>query len=300
MASSVFVLDAHGQPLMPLAAAHARRLLQSGKARPVQHPLFSILQLTRVVEQPILRPVLLAVAIHQTTAELFVIAEGARAILPLLYIIVDLQATRRLLPKRRTWQRKPLHCKGNEVLRALLAAVGALLKFVPISSIIILSSSRQYLSTSHLNRRLKHYLLHTKQQVFFSHHQRLLPLISPLLSKTLADFVGSPTTHSSTIVARPIPAGGQHAQLLQLLGGLSHPPGLTIGRIASPPATGLIFDSGSSEARVLSVAIQAGRSGVLWQDVPIPSTTTVQTWPVSDIAFVPLFNPRSSFKEEQL
>ena len=298
MASSVFVLDAHGQPLMPLAAAHARRLLQSGKARPVQHPLFSILQLTRVVEQPILRPILLAVAIHRTTAELFVIAEGARAILPLLYIIVDLQAVRQPLPERRTQQHKRLHGKGNEALRALLAAVGALLTFVPISSAIILSSSRRYLSTSHLNRRLKHYLLHAKQQVFFYHHQRPVPLISPVLSKTLTDFVGSPTTHSTTIVARPIPARGQRAQLLQLLGGLSHPPDLTIGKIASPPATGLILDSASSDARVLSVAIQAGRSGVLWQDVSIPSTTTVQTWPVSDIAFVPLFNPRSSFREE--
>src|SRR5215204_3728029 len=50
--SSVFVVDANGQPLLPTHPARARRLLRDGKARPYQMLPFTI-QLTRRVENAV-------------------------------------------------------------------------------------------------------------------------------------------------------------------------------------------------------------------------------------------------------
>jgi hypothetical protein len=63
MSGPIFVQDAHGTPLMPTAAAHARKLLQQGAQR-VPHPTFTIVRLARPVASPSLRPVLLTVE-HQ-------------------------------------------------------------------------------------------------------------------------------------------------------------------------------------------------------------------------------------------
>src|SRR6266545_416345 len=91
MPGFVFVCDAQGTPLMPMSPAYARKLLQSGKAILHPHHAFSVLNLTRTVEMPTLRPVVLAVAIHLHTAELFLVAEGDHHMFPLLYLIVDLR-----------------------------------------------------------------------------------------------------------------------------------------------------------------------------------------------------------------
>ncbi len=91
MPGFVFVCDAAGTPLMPMSPAYARKLLKSGKALHHPHHAFSVLQLTRVVETPILRPAVLGLAIHLHTVELFLTAEGDHQMFPLLYMILDLR-----------------------------------------------------------------------------------------------------------------------------------------------------------------------------------------------------------------
>ncbi len=51
MSGPVFVQDAHGTPLMPTAAAHARKLFQQG-AQHIPHPTFTIVRLARPVDSP--------------------------------------------------------------------------------------------------------------------------------------------------------------------------------------------------------------------------------------------------------
>src|SRR5262245_40128519 len=51
MSGPIFVWDAHKQPLMPISAAHARKLRQQGVATPRPHHAFTILQLSRTVAQ---------------------------------------------------------------------------------------------------------------------------------------------------------------------------------------------------------------------------------------------------------
>ncbi len=91
MAGLVFVCDAQGKPLMPMAPAYARKLLESGKAVLQPHHAFSALALTRAVEAPTLRPVVLGLAIHLHTVELFLVADGHERAFPLLYMIGDLR-----------------------------------------------------------------------------------------------------------------------------------------------------------------------------------------------------------------
>src|SRR5262245_37318642 len=91
MPGFVFVCDAAGTPLMPMSAAYARKLLQSGKAILKPHHDFPALCLARTVDVHTLRPAVLGVAIHLHTVELFLMAEGDQRIFPLLYLIGDLR-----------------------------------------------------------------------------------------------------------------------------------------------------------------------------------------------------------------
>lgn len=97
MSSPVFVRDSQGTPLMPTSAAYARRLLQQGKAQWVPHHAFPVIQLTHSIQQPTLRPILIGIAIRLHAADLYLIAEGEQAALPLLHTIVDLRTD---LPER--------------------------------------------------------------------------------------------------------------------------------------------------------------------------------------------------------
>ncbi len=91
MSGPIFVLDAEGTPLMPMSPAHTRRLLNTGKATRIYHHAFTVIQLTKRVPQPHLRPILVGITLHRHTAELWVVAEGVRGPIPLLSLVIDLR-----------------------------------------------------------------------------------------------------------------------------------------------------------------------------------------------------------------
>lgn len=132
---------------MPLAQAHARRLLRRGKAQLLAHHLFTIIQLTRAIEPPILRPVLLGIAVHRATIELFVIAEGTCAVFPLLYVIADLQLTRTdRLPLTTPPYGRPTQKYISSHISIMSNTVAELLMLVPISHVCLLSTSLPWLT----------------------------------------------------------------------------------------------------------------------------------------------------------
>jgi hypothetical protein len=113
MSGLVFVWDAQGTPLMPTSPAYARILVQQGKATFQPQHAFPLLQLTQVVPEPVLGLVVLGIAVHLHTAELFLIAEGKRGVVPLLHIIVDLRTDlpwrirrRAMYRRRRRWRQR--------------------------------------------------------------------------------------------------------------------------------------------------------------------------------------------------
>lgn len=74
---------------MPTSAANARILLRQQKARHEAHPVFTVISLTQVVRAPVVRPVLLIMVIHRTTATLLVFIDNARAPTSSISILVD-------------------------------------------------------------------------------------------------------------------------------------------------------------------------------------------------------------------
>ena len=97
MSGPVFVRDAEGRPLMPMAPTYARKLLANGKASLVPHYAFTVIQLHQVIEAPVLRVVAVGVMVQRRTAQMIMAAEGEREVFPLLSIMVDLHTD---LPRR--------------------------------------------------------------------------------------------------------------------------------------------------------------------------------------------------------
>jgi hypothetical protein len=89
MSGSICVWDSQRRPLLPTSAAYARTLVQQRKATLLPHPAVSLLQLSHAVPEPVLRPVLLGIALHPTTATALIFTE-ALGITPLLSLTLDL------------------------------------------------------------------------------------------------------------------------------------------------------------------------------------------------------------------
>lgn len=111
MSGPVFVVDAEDVPLMPMSAAYARKLLREGKATRLAHSAFTVIQLSRRMGQPVLRPIVAALRLHLRTAELVLIAEGQQSAQPLLSIIIDLRTDLPRRLRRRAGHRRRRHAR---------------------------------------------------------------------------------------------------------------------------------------------------------------------------------------------
>ena len=89
MSGSVCVWDSQRRPLLPTSAAYARTLVQQHKAVLLPHPAVPLLQLSHAVSEPVLRPILLGIALHPTTATALIFTE-ALGTTPLLSLTLDL------------------------------------------------------------------------------------------------------------------------------------------------------------------------------------------------------------------
>lgn len=106
MSVSVFVLDQNGTPMMPMAAAYARRLLKQHKAKHVPHHAFTIVQLTRVVLEPVTRPLAMVVSIGLNTAELTVVVRTRHDQRVVLRVLIDLRTDIAWRMRRRAGHRR--------------------------------------------------------------------------------------------------------------------------------------------------------------------------------------------------
>jgi 5-methylcytosine-specific restriction endonuclease McrA len=113
MSSPIFVRDAQGTPLMPMAAAYARRLLRHGKAQWVPHHAFPVIQLSQTIAEPVLRPIILGLQIHLHTAELHLLATGVHQDYPLLHAVIDLRTDISIRIRRRAGHRRRRRAQGR-------------------------------------------------------------------------------------------------------------------------------------------------------------------------------------------
>lgn len=113
MSGPVFVRDAEGRPLMPMAPTYARKLLANGKASLVPHYAFTVIQLHQVIEAPVLRVVAVGVMVQRRTAQMIMAAEGEREVFPLLSIMVDLHTDLPRRVRRRAGHRRRRRGRGR-------------------------------------------------------------------------------------------------------------------------------------------------------------------------------------------
>ena len=152
---------------MPMSSAYARTLVRRGKAHLYPHPAFTILQLTNIVSQPVLRPIVLGIALNYRTADFVILIDKPRSSPLSLRIIIDLSscvAEQAKSHSRRQWTNRAdaysVHwpiCKGPYLYASVLADVIATLRQVfPISHLTFIPSHQTtwwYRSVMHIVRR---------------------------------------------------------------------------------------------------------------------------------------------------
>jgi RRXRR protein len=295
----VFVLDALAQPLMPLAEAHARKLLRSGKAHRLPHPTLTIIQLTRTVQQPVLRPVLLGVAIHHTTAELLLLAAGPNAAFPLLYVIVDLPQRkpfwRRRVVHRR--QRMPWPARWQHSRRpawrkflAIGAVISCLWDVLPLSHIALIRTPTMRATHPDIQRRVLRYLTAGGMQVATTTLEQAAPPTFPQdLFALLRAFAANPAGYAPAMVACAIEPPKHATRLTRWLDDAdAGAPCSGIGVVTTPPLIGIIDCESTDDERVLQVSVAADAAGVIWRYVAVAPQASLQRWPLAPVVLLPL------------
>jgi len=295
----VFVLDASGAPLMPLAEAHARKLLRNRQADLLPHPTLTIIQLWRTVQQPVLRPVLLGVAIHHSTAELFLLAAGPNAAFPLAYIVVDLPHHKPFRHRRiaRRRQRIPWPARWRHRRRpawrkflAIGAVISALWDVLPLSHIALIRTPTMRATHPDIQRRLRRYLTTTGMQVTATTLDRTPPPTFPHdLFALLRAFAANPADYALAMVACAIEPPKHATRLARRLDDAeAGDPCSGIGVMTTPPLVGIIDCESTDDERVLKVPLAADAAGVIWRYVAVPPQATFQRWPLAPAVLLPL------------
>lgn len=294
MSGPVFVIDVQGQPLMPIAEAHARKLLSSGKARRWPHPTLTILQLTRTVEMPILRPVLLGVAVHQNVAELFVVADGSQTTFSLLSIVVDLGHLR-VQWWRHPGRRRPRQRNHTQTtIRAVGSVIGTLWSWLPLSHIVMLRTAVVPRQRPRLMRRLRQYLSVSGLRVAVAPPDATTPAGIPHdLYTALIALAANPAHYAPVIIADAIKPFTATRLTRFVEDGAAETPLSGIAVVGIPPMSGVISLDGGDDPVVLHVALAADATGVISRYARVPPNAPFQRWPLSRVAFAPLL-PRSA------
>ena len=272
MPGPVLVIDAAGRPLMPLAAAHARKLLGRGRARRFAHPALTIIQLDYTVEEPVLRPVLVGVVVHTSTAEFFFLAASPRTTFPLLYVVLDRTAPQDQ-PSLRQDRAETLLTDHPDPLVSVLDSIR---RFLPLSHLVLLQSDYQG------QVDLRNWMQQAGIQELGLQQATSLPESLHSLYTGLVELVADPRRAAQTLVALPRPRVPHRRR------SDTAPP--VIGIIDTLGLVGILDTSNDAnqDHSVLRVAVSAQREGITWQTLAVPSHTAVQQWSGGGVALIPV------------
>lgn len=331
MSSLVFVRDAQGRPLMPMSAAYARTLMKQGKAQVWPHPAFSVIQLTRTVATPILRPVLVGLALSTRIADLVIVIDQLRSAPSTIQISVDLrfpplrwgayqgqwQPRRRRIPFTQAGS-LPRPADHVSVLKAVLRAFHTI---IPISHLVFLPSARRTALTPPHAWWSEHRLTAGVRQ--FSDTITIVHQHTHLSGE-------APRALTHHLIERTIWAAREAPQLVACVpdqqGRLSrqaHPyyrwqergsPGVihtlvephlrSFGQLCTVRHQGRTL-SGAVRAieppdqLVLAIPVQVDDQGVQWQSIRVRSTSSLHVWPSTPIWLLPLARQASGGHHQQ-
>jgi hypothetical protein len=312
MSGPIFVCDAQGQPLMPMAAAYARKLLQRCQASFLPHHAFTIIRLSHTFGAPALRPVILSVLLKRNTAELSLLAEGMKKAIPLLHVVVfpRLDASQYLMKRGVRWRRirqrsYMMHRKTRLVrsfndpassyrhdVKVVERAITELRALVPISHVVMgnpTKSSDPGDASLPLTAGYKRHLMWMENRIATSLKYRGLQVSRsgsgtpagdmPSLNATLAAFNLEPMAYASRFVAVPVAR-------LQMNASLAIPSGtLCKTRFAKQNIVGIVSGANSDSDLILDVPSFTGSGCIVWQPLVKP-ISEVQVLYAARVAFL--------------
>jgi hypothetical protein len=320
MSSLVFVRDAQGRPLMPMSAAYARTLIHQGKAHMWPHPALSVIQLTRAVATPVLRPVLVGLALNRTTADLVFVIDQVRGSPSTMHMVIDLHLPRSRRQTRRTrWEpQRRIPRQAVEILQrphnrvqVLLAVLKAWLPVLPVSHLILFPSARGNAriqpDTSWIERRLAARVHRIDASVLVVHHStKLAGEVPAALLRYLEDQVVSSVHQAPQVIACVAPGHQRRdleqrpsirqrwkrrsAPLSELIGAQSQ---YALGHLCTTRQhllmiTGLLHALEPPDQLILRVPTQVTDQGVQWQAISVSITPALHIWPLTPIVMLPL------------
>jgi hypothetical protein len=321
MSDLVFVRDAQGRPLMPMSAAYARTLVNQGKAQVWPHPAFSVIQLTRVVDTPTLRPVLVGLALSTTIADIVIVVEQVRSAPSTVQVAVDLGAPpslRRMHDARREPRRRrilPAQAGTFQRPRDRVHLLAAVLKLwqevIPISHLVLLPSARTTALTPPSARWIEQQIIARVRRLvrtiaIVHRHTKLAgeapyTLMQHLMEKTIWAARQSPqfvacaaVTHPRFHHERRYPSHrrweqrNQAAQHVTPDLHLRHLGQLCTVRFQRRTLIGVLQTVRPPDHLVLRVPSEVDDQGVQWQLTHVPCIPSLHVWPATPIWLLPL------------
>jgi hypothetical protein len=302
---------------MPTSAAYARTLLHKRRAQRIPHPAFNIIQLTSVVAEPVLRPVVVNIFLHQQTAYLTLLTEHLRGTISSLSMIVDLTKSNHTQQSRRTRLRRQQHSGlydsmlllRQQIFR-LMTLLATLQTIIPISHLSVLSVP----STNKASLRiidyaevcLKRYLVPLNAPITLVRPGDLQVMLSPELSQA----VQRAGTETETQLPDLIAYAPETPQLRSRFS--PH----TRVKDVSPQSDQLVANQNQSfndiqpgqvctfwylgrkragfvsaiqqDVLIVRIAITATLQGIRWRKVRLRTHQVRDRWPASSIVILPL------------
>lgn len=315
MPSLDFVCDAQGRPLMPMSAAYARTLLQQAKAHLRPHPAFTIVELTKVVAAPTLRPVVVSFTLHGTTANLEVVIDQARTSPTSFSIVAELPIyLRPLSSRRRRWQPRKTRAERivhaiamsplRYIARTLSSVVDLLQQFIPISHWFLLPPQTQSVLPTLAHRRMRRLLKaefvsfheqHPIHEIVISSTDGMTPL-AQTFQKFLMHSIYQPPIAIACINRARQPRN-RFIQLPNIHRRGSLPPMQVylqnVGKVCTVKSegrtfTGIVSSVRSGDRMVVQVPIVSHDEQVQWRFITISSQTPIHIWPSSKVMLLPL------------
>lgn len=135
MPMPVFVCDAHNIPLMPIAAAYARKLLATHRASLAPHPLVTRIKLHHAINNPHLRPVVAKLYPSAAYLAMLLLVERTDGVHALMHLAIE-------------------HSDAADRTFVLRELLRELHQFVPVSHLVIADERWQHTtSTSYCEGR---------------------------------------------------------------------------------------------------------------------------------------------------
>lgn len=332
MSSLVFVRDAQGRPLMPMSAAYARTLVNQGKAKVWPHPAFSVIQLTRVVDTPTLRPVLVGLALSTTIADLVIVVEQVRSAPSTIQVAVDLGAhlsLESIYPPQRELHRRrilPVHAGTFQRPRDRVHLLASVLKIwqevVPMSHLVLHPSARTTALTPPSARWIEQQIVAQVRRLdrtvsIVHRHTKLAGEAPYLLMQYLTEQTIWAARQAPQFVAGVAPRhemsyrersyvsqrrwnSQNHARPHRTADPYGHHRGqMCTVRLQRGMITGLVHTVDLPDQLVLRIPFRVNDQGVQWQTIHVPLSASLRVWPSAPSWVLPLSQEGRGYPDRQ-